>query len=131
MMENCRPKINFFVTKHRKKMLFFGFRFFIFSQKNIFSEWPKKYLFSELRIFFGHSFDVKKWDLSIYEVFSMFPALYTPLKPFIIFSSNHNKPWDREPHQICRFSMDFHQDWCDSEGLFGFEEKRINVFWAA
>ena len=32
----------------------------------------KKYIFSELRKKLGYSFDVKKYDLSIYEVFSVF-----------------------------------------------------------
>ena len=61
------------------KIFDFCSRFFFESEKfskNIFFELEKKYFFSELRIFFGYSFDVKNYYLLIYDGFRAFWALF-------------------------------------------------------
>ena len=63
-ISDLRFCVRFLPTTFRK---FFGRQIFDF-----FFELEKKYFFSELRIFFGYSFEVKLSDLSIYDVFRAF-----------------------------------------------------------
>ena len=51
------------------------FRFWTEKFSDFFFEWEKNYFFSELRFFFGYSFDVKRCDLSIYDVSRAFWVL--------------------------------------------------------
>ena len=56
------PNFFFTIFRARKKIFFFGV------EKKL-----------------GYSFDAEKSDLSVYEVFNTFPALYAAQKTFILF----------------------------------------------
>ena len=59
----------------------------------------EKIFFSELKKKVGYSFDAEKSDLSVYEVFNTFPALYAAQKTFILFFSlKPNRPLEIRAH---------------------------------
>jgi len=81
VFENQPLKTESFQRSIFKNHLFVPEKSHGFFSRKLFLDAKKIYLFSELRINLGHSFDVKNCDLLIYDVFSAFPTLYTSLLP--------------------------------------------------